>query len=77
MKTITMTIEESILSKAEQKAAALETSVDAVVSEYLRKWTDEDEVRQGREAMMEHFGKRDWKFTVGTPDDREQRNART
>lgn len=77
MKTITMDIDEVTLSRAEQKAAALDTSVSEVVSEYLRQWADEGEVRQARAAMMERFAKPNWQFAVGTPDDRGQRNART
>jgi hypothetical protein len=77
MKTITMDIDEVTLSRAEQKAAALDTSVNKVVSEYLRQWADEGEIRQARAAMTERFAKPNWQFAVGTSDDREQRNART
>ncbi len=76
MKTITMDIDEVTLSRAEKKAAALDTSVSEVVSEYLRQWADEGEVREARAAMMERFAKPNWQFAVGTPDDRGQRNAR-
>lgn len=77
MTTITMDIDEVTLSRAEQKAAALDTSVSKVVSEYLRQWADESDVRKARVAMTERFAKPNWEFVVGTPDDREQRNART
>jgi hypothetical protein len=30
-----------------------------------------------RAAMVERFARKDWRFAVGAPDDREQRNART
>lgn len=77
MKTITMYIDEAILSRAEQKAAAMDTSVDDVVTEYLRQWAAADTVAQSRSAMTERFAQPDWTFAVGTPDNREQRNART
>ena len=77
MKTITMDIDEVTLLRAEQKAASLDTSVSKVVSEYLRQWADEGEMRQARAAMIERFAKPNWQFTVGAPDDRGQRNART
>jgi hypothetical protein len=77
MKTITMNIEESTLFKAEQKAAALSTSLSEVVGEYLRQWAGKDDVTRARTAMSERFAKPDWQFAVGEPDDREQRNART
>lgn len=77
MKTITMDIDEGTLSRAEQKAASLDTSISEVVNEYLRQWADEGEIRQARATMTERFSKPNWQFTVGTPDDRGQRNART
>ena len=76
MKTITMSIDEETLSRAEQKAAALETSVSQVVVEYLRQWSDENSLQQARTAMTERFAQPDWRFAVGKGDDREQRNAR-
>ena len=76
MKIITMSIDEETLSRAEQKAAALETSVSEVVVGYLRQWADQEGIQQARSAMMERFAKPQWNFAVGTPDDREQRNAR-
>ncbi len=77
MTTITMNIDETTLSRAEQKAASLDTSVGEIVSEFLREWADDNDVRQARAAMTERFAKPNWQFAVGTPDDREQRNART
>ena len=77
MKTITMDIDEATLSRAEQKAAALDTSVSEVVTEYLRQWADEGEIRQARAAMKERFAAPNWRFAVGAADDRGERNART
>ena len=76
MKTISVSIDEETWSKAEQKASALETSVNVVVVEYLRRWANGDAIQQAREAMTARFARPTWKFAVGTPDDREQRNAR-
>jgi hypothetical protein len=77
MKTITMSIDEETLSKAEQKSAALATSISEVVADYLRRWTDNEGIQQARTVMAKRFAKPDWQFALGTPDDREQRNART
>lgn len=77
MKTISMSIDEDTWSKAEHKAAALETSVSAVVVAYLRQWADGDAIHHARHAMIERFAQPSWQFAVGTPDDRGQRNART
>jgi hypothetical protein len=77
MKTVSVSIDEETWSKAEEKASSLETSVDAVVAEYLRRWANGDAIEQAREAMTKRFAQPTWTFAVGTPDDREQRNART
>ncbi len=77
MKNITVNIDEDTWSRAAQKAAALETSVSEVVVEYLRQWADEDAMQRARNAMAERFAQPGWRFAVGVPDDREQRNART
>ena len=77
MKIISVSIDEETWSKAEEKASALETSVNAVVVEYLRRWANGDAIQQARESMTKCFAQPTWKFAVGTRDDREQRNART
>lgn len=77
MKTITMTIDDDTFARAELKAEALETSVNEVVAAYLRHWAEADGAQQARAAMAARFARPDWQFAVGTPDDREQRNART
>ena len=77
MKTITMQIDDGIWSRAEQKAAALATSVDEVVVQYLQQWADDDAIEQARRDMSQRFSAADWRFSVGQPDDRGQRNART
>ncbi|MCE9555721.1 MAG: hypothetical protein K8T91_20425 [Planctomycetes bacterium] len=77
MKTITMSIDDATLSKAQQKAAALDTSISDVVSAYLRFWAEKEDAQQASQAMKERFGQANWRFAVGTPDTREQRNARS
>lgn len=37
----------------------------------------EREILKARAVMIERFAKPNWQFAVGTPDDREQRNARS
>lgn len=76
MKTITMNIDEGVLSRAEAKAAALSTSVGAVAADLLQQWASEDSLTQARREMTQRFARPDWNFTVGTIEDREQRNAR-
>ncbi len=76
MKTITMNIDEGVLSQAEAKAAALSTSVGAVAADLLLQWASEDAVTQARREMAQRFAQPDWQFTVGTIEDRELRNAR-
>jgi hypothetical protein len=77
MKTITMNIDEETLLRAEQKAVAMATSINEVVADYLRQWADSDEVQVARAQMSQRFAERDWHFSVGKPDTREQRNARS
>jgi hypothetical protein len=80
MRTLAVEIDESVLEKAELKARALDTSVAEIVTDYLQNWTAENPERtrleEAREELKARFAKRDWQFAVGTPDDREQRNAR-
>lgn len=77
MKTITVSIDDETWTRAEQKAAALDTSVREVVVEHLRQWAEADAIQQARRAMTERFAQPGWRFAVGAPDNREQRNART
>jgi hypothetical protein len=77
MKTITVNIDEETWSRAQQKAVALETSVSQVVVEYLRQWANGDAIQRARNAMTERFAQPGSRFAIGTPDDREQRNARS
>jgi hypothetical protein len=77
MKTLTMSIDEETLSRAESKAAAMSTSVDQVVAEYLRQWAGDTGIRDARAGMTARFARPDWQFSVGAPDSRELRNART
>lgn len=77
MKTISVDIDNTTWSKAEQKAEALATSLDRVVTDYLRSWAgDQSAVELSRRAMRMRFAQPACKFAVGTPDSREQRNAR-
>ena len=77
MKTITMKIDDGTWSRAQQKAAALAISVDEVLTQYLRQWADDDAVQHARSSMAQRFNQPTWQFSVGQPDDRGQRNART
>ena len=77
MKTIEVSIDDDTYSKAEEKAVALSTSLPNVVADYLRQWTaDEERVEEVRRKMSELFAKPGWRFGLGTPDTREERNAR-
>ena len=76
MTTITMQIDESVFSLAQRKAAAMDTSVNEVLSTFLQQWASEDSIQDAKAAMARKFAQPDWQFTVGNPDDREQRNAR-
>lgn len=75
-KSITINIDEALLSRVEQKAATLNSSISEVVSDYLRQWAAEGEVSQARVAMIERFASSNRQFAVGVPDNRSQRNAR-
>ena len=78
MKNITLTLDEATYWMAEQKAVSLDTSVSQVVAEYLRQWTaGQDATVQARRRMAALFAQPNWRFAVGTADDREQRNARS
>ena len=78
MKNITLTLDDATFGLVEQKAIALDTSVSGVIAEYLRQWTaDEDATEQARRSMTALFSQPSWRFTVGTADGREQRNARS
>jgi hypothetical protein len=77
MKTIDIPIDDDTFSKAEQKAAALSTSLPDVVARYLRQWSDGEAAQaEVRRKMIAMFAKPTWQFGVGAPDSREQRNAR-
>jgi len=77
MKNITLTLDDTTFSKAEQKAVALHTSVSEAAMDYLRRWTSEGaSVEQARQHMATMFARPNWRFAVGTPDDRTLRNAR-
>ncbi len=77
MKNITLTLDDSTFSKAEQKVVALHTSVSEVAADYVRQWASEGAtVEQARQPMATMFARPNWRFAVGTPDDRTQRNAR-
>ena len=77
MRTIAVNVEDDVYSKAEQKAVALSTSVPAVVADYLRQWaSDDDCLEEARRKMTTLFAQPGRKFGVGTPDTREERNAR-
>lgn len=77
MKTISMDIDEQIWLCAQQKAAAENTSLSEVVADYLKSWASDDALKQARDIMVQRFSQPDWRFTVGAPDGREQRNARS
>ena len=78
MKSTTLTIDENMYAKAERKASALQTSVGEVVAEYLHQWAAEDaSLESARRDMNALFTQPNWQFAVGTPDEREQRNARS
>jgi hypothetical protein len=77
MKTISLEIDHATWIKAQQKAEALATSVDQVIRDYVRHWaTEENAIDEARRLMTARFAHPDWEFAVGTPDDRELRNAR-
>jgi hypothetical protein len=77
MKMLAVAIDDEVFARAEEKAAALQTSVPTVVEQYLRAWaTTPDQVERARQVMMAKFASPDWSFAVGRPDDRTQRNAR-
>ena len=77
MKNVTLTLDDDIYSKADAKADALQTSVSEVAVDYLRRWASEGaSVEQARQHMATMFAQPNWRFAVGTPDDRTLRNAR-
>jgi hypothetical protein len=80
MRILEVEVDEAVLDKAEQKAQALDTSVSNVVATYLETWAadaaQQDRLQQARQELKARFARRDWQFAVGTPDNREQRNAR-
>ena len=77
MKSITLTLDDETHSKAERKADALQTSVSEVAADYLRHWAAEEvAVEQARRNLANLFTHPNWRFAVGTPDDRTLRNAR-
>ncbi len=85
MRTLAVDLDDAVLEKAEQKAQLLQTSVSDVVATYLQDWIVEipererqqkERMESARQELRARFAKRDWQFSVGTPDSREQRNAR-
>ena len=48
MKNITITVADGVYRQARQKAAAHDTSLSRVVSEYLQSWTADDQQRASR-----------------------------
>ncbi len=78
MKNITLTLDDATYALVEQKAVASDTSVSRLIAEHLRQWSaDEDATEHARRSMTALFARPDWRFAVGTADDREQRNARS
>ena len=78
MQTVAVPLEDDIYRKAHSKAAAAGTSIPDVLAQYLRDWALDggSEIELARQAMKARFAQPDWKFSVGKPDDRSQRNAR-
>jgi len=77
IRKITMSIDDETLAKAEEKAESLDTSVNDIITEYLRVWATSGDAVQAQQAMKERFAQVNWQFTVGTADTRAQRNARS
>jgi hypothetical protein len=77
MKTISVTLDDEIYEKAEQKAGALSTSVSQIAADYVERWaTEAASLAEARREMMARFAKPNWQFSIGRPDDRHQRNTR-
>ena len=77
MKNITLSLEDDVYLKAKVKAVALQTSVSEVAVDYLRHWASQNaSVEQARQQMAAMFAQPNWRFAVGTADDRTLRNAR-
>ncbi len=77
MKNITLALDDKTYRQAEEKAVALHTSVSEVAADYLRQWASEGATaEQARQHMAAMFAQPNWRFGVGTPDDRTLRNAR-
>jgi hypothetical protein len=77
MKNITLTLDDDVYSKADEKAVTLHTSVGEVAVDYLRRWASEGaSVEQARQHLATMFAQPNWRFAVGAPDDRTLRNAR-
>jgi len=77
MKNIMLSLDDDVYSKAEEKAVALRKSVSEVAVDYLRHWAFGDaSVEQARQHMAAMFAQPNWRFAVGTLDDRTLRNAR-
>jgi hypothetical protein len=77
MKTITVSIDDETYSKAESKASSLSTSLPHVVADYLRHWVaDKERIAASRRRMLELFDAPGRRFEVGSPDTRDERNAR-
>ena len=77
MKNITLTLDDFTYGLVERKAFTLDLPVSEVIAEHLRHWAvEEDVTEQARRSMSSLFNEPNWRFAVGTADDREQRNAR-
>jgi len=60
MKNITVTVAEDVYRQARQKAAAHDTSLSRVVSEYLQRWTEDEQQRAQRlQALRGLFARAD------------------
>jgi len=77
MKNITLSLDDVTYQLVEHKAVATGTSVDQLILEHLQDWASHEErLQQARRDMSFLFQRPNWRFAVGTADDREQRNAR-
>jgi hypothetical protein len=82
MRTLEVELDDAVLEKAERKAKSLDTSISDVVAKYLQDWTagsstaDQQRMAEARRQWKARFARRDGEFSIGTPDTRDQRNAR-
>lgn len=77
MKNITLSLDDVTYQLVEHKAVASGTSVDELILEHLQDWASHEErLQQARRDMSVLFQRANWRFAVGSADNREQRNAR-